>query len=221
MTAGYGGTPNYGGGPGYGPPAPPAVYGNPIGFMRPRAGTTIASGVIGIILSSLILLGGLFVMLMALVVDDLSDDAVLGLDDAGDSLAIFLAVIGLLVIGCAVWSIIACANLIRRRPWARLAVIITFSIWSAFSGLGTIGSLADPDGGDVLVNLIWLTGCVLTVVFAAVRSTKDDVEGGLTASFAAQPPPPGFGTMSPPHPPGGPGYGAPAQGPGLPPPPPR
>lgn len=223
MTAGYGGTPRYGGGPGFGPPAPPVSYGNPA-FMRPRAGTTIASGVIGIVLSAIMLAIGLFIMLMALIVDDLSDDAMPGVDDAGDALATIMIVAGLIVSGCAAWSIIACANLIRRRPWARMAVIVTFSIWSILSGLGVIGALSDQsNSGGILSNLVWLAGCVLTVVFAAVHSTKADVEANLTGSFAVQPPPPGFGPMPPQARPSGGqrGYGDPTQGPGLPPPPPR
>lgn len=190
-----------------------------------RSGTTTTSGVIGIVLSSLWVLIGVFFLWAALVIRDASDDLPFGGDDVGEGVSTGFAFLALLILGCSIWSIVACANLIRRRSWGRMGTIITFSIWTALAVLGIVSALGseDSNGGGIFVSLVWLGACIAVVWLAAVRATKLDVEqtsaaGGFGVPY--QPPPPLYGTdpQGPAAPP--PGWGAPPLVPNPAPPPP-
>lgn len=184
---------------------------------RQRSGTTIASGVMAIVLSALWCLVGIVLLFAAAFFDAATDDTPDWADDLSDGVAAVFLLMAAVVLACAIWSIVAAANLIRRRSWARMATIITFSIWSALAGLGFIGTLTgeESEGGDVVLALIWFSACALVVAFAAVRATREDVESAARAGdWGGGMPPPG---VQPPYGAPAPPYGAPP-GPGGPPP---
>jgi hypothetical protein len=220
-----------------------AMAGSPPRYVR--SSTTTAAGVIGIVLSSLWGLLGAFLMLAAIVVEDLFDEAdndgaLEGFEDAGDVASGVFVFFGLIVLAAVAWSIIASANLLKRRRWGRVGTIVTFSIWGGLSALFLVfalaGSASDDDdfdstssrfdddtesnsAGGAVIWFINAAGCVTVVALAAQRSVADDVnaaEAGMRPGFASPygAPPPGYGAPAP-------GYGAPAFGsPGPPPPPP-
>lgn len=210
-------------------PAVPPYGGAPRSY---KSGTTTAAGVVGIILSAVWVLFGLFALFLALVIRDVTSDEDWLFGDAGRGISTAFAFGAVLILACAIWSIVAAANLIRRRRWARLAVIITFSIWTALAALTFAGALSDFDDGDgagLFWTLLWLGGCVLVVVMATVPATKQDVEHAADRQPPVPPPlygtdlagydmpPPGYD--EPPPPPPAPRPGLPPTGQRPPPPP--
>lgn len=137
--------------------------------------TTIAAGVIAILVSAAWCLVAFGLLTMALVFDAVADDGPELVEDISAGIAAELGLVGLVILSCAIWSIVAAANLIRRRPWARVATIVTFSIWSTTAGLTLMGAIAD-ESDDVAVASLWLAASVLVVILAAVRTTREHVE---------------------------------------------
>lgn len=192
-----------------------------------RSGALTTSGVIAIVISALWALFALIMFIVAITIDELTDDDdFAGIDDLGDAAAGVFFAIGIVILAAVVWSIIAAAKMLQRRSWGRVATIVNFSIWGVLTLLFAIGSLAgssdDPDTvtideeseGDAGSALLWFVhvgGCVAVVACAAQRSVGESIRAhesrlmGGTYGFGA--PPPFYG--APPQ--AQPNYGAPPQ----------
>jgi len=86
---------------------------------------------------------------------------------------------GLVVLTVGTWCLVASVGLLKRRPWARWAVVVTFSIW----GIGTLGALVaevtSADGVHLTASLTWLVFLgyfAATVVLAATGRTDGAVD---------------------------------------------
>lgn len=210
-----------------------------------RSATTTAAGVVGIVLSALWSLFGLLLLVVAAVVGGATDgteneDPFIEVVATGVGAA--LAVVGVLLLAFAAWSVVTSAQLVRRRRWARVATLITFSIWGALSVVFFVATLAgsgddeerastrfegeetaqDDDTAGAVMWLVNAAACGTVIVLAAQRSVGEDIaaaEGGYGPNGVASPygaPPPGYGAPVYGRPPA-PGYGSPLAG-GAPPP---
>jgi hypothetical protein len=200
----------------------------------------MASGIVAIVVSALWGLFGVLMFILAITIDEATDDEeFLGVDDIGDAAAGVLFVVGLVILGCVVWSIIAAAKMLQRQGWGRIATIVNFSIWAfvtvliAFASLAgsdddpdtrTIDESSDSNGGAAALWFVHAGACVAVVACAAQRSVSEEIRaqealtmrstyGGYGAPVNYGVPgqrPPGYGA-----PPGQPGYGAPQGQPGY------
>jgi hypothetical protein len=81
------------------------------------------------------------------------------------------------------WGAASGEGLRRGRGWARWAVLVTFSLWTAAMLAGLVGAAVLPDGssaGGVIVMLLLLAVCV-TIVVQAARARGGSLPGGSRA----------------------------------------
>lgn len=124
--------------------------------MKPRRrGTTTAAGVLAIAVSLVMGAYGTLAVLAGLVAREAATGSDGLVQAMGEALAGFLLVGGALVLGATVWGTVIGAAVLRRRRWARIAGIVTFSGLGALAALFVIVALGDPGDdfelGGVLV----------------------------------------------------------------------
>jgi hypothetical protein len=177
--------------PAYGAPGP--AYGAPQASPDKRPGTVTAAGVITIVLSALALVGCAFVIFgISIARDDIvaeierqvAADPTLEQQLQGFDASVLVPVMIGVVIGFAVWALIAIALAVlamRRSSVARIALVVS----SVLTGL-----LAILPTFTAVVPVVWVLGSVAVVVCLFA--------GGASRWYAGTGAPVGRGGMAPP-----------------------
>jgi hypothetical protein len=71
---------------------------------------------------------------------------------------------GLVVLTVGTWCLVASVGLLKRRPWARWAVVATFSLWGLGALVALVAEATSADGVHIGASLTWL---ILLGYFAA------------------------------------------------------
>lgn len=156
------GAPQYGA-PQYGHPAPP-----------PSGATVITAAIIQIAQSSLYVLGGLAILLIAGVVHGVGDEVDRRSDaeisDTTDSLSQLVAGIGLLLLAGAVFMIVLAALALRGRRWAAITSVVLQSL-AAIGGLIGLSTFGAGDSPPAVPLLFVLASIAVAVLFLLPPST--------------------------------------------------
>lgn len=131
----YGQTRQYG----QGYPSQPAHGHSPPGFgqpawgaQRPSGATVITAGVVQIVQASLFVLVGILMIFVADFVNSAGDSIDTSVDSgvgaATDTVARWVAVLGVVIAGCAVFMIVLAALAMRGRRWAAITSVVLQSI---------------------------------------------------------------------------------------------
>jgi hypothetical protein len=174
-------------------------------------GRTTLAGVIFLVQSILSALGGVVLLLLALVADSVLTRA--GLKTVGD----VLVILGVVDLAISAFCILTASMTMKGRPgWRIVAIVveslnILFSVLSLVGMLGSSGTTTEPsDSGfgttsqphsvgsaSIAIQVLWLALSILVVVLLATARPQPAVPSYLMGGYGQ----PGYGQ---------PGYGQPA-----------
>jgi hypothetical protein len=143
----------------------------------PDESSARVAGKLAVVWSAVVMLYGLVLAALVplMVTADRNNGYCESIDHPGPCSSLASAAVpGLVVAVVGLWGVASGVGLLRRRGWARWAVLVTFSLWAAAIVAGLVGAAVSPDGssaGGVIVMLL-LVGVCVTIVVQAARARE-------------------------------------------------
>ena len=138
--------------PPYVPPAPPAAAG-----PMPRPGMVTGAGIAMIVIGALIVLFGLIALIAGAFVGGAANQINIqapGFSGMAGAVAGVIIVVALILLAVGILDIVAGANVLGGRSWARITGIVLAVILGLLSIPGLFGGGSNNGGGGIFVSLI-------------------------------------------------------------------